>query len=400
MKKSSLKLRIETISFTIITLTLSAFFCLRTTLSNDATIYYSAGEAVQNGLSPWNNELNPFEQYLYGPIHGLALGLFSNLSPYFFVLLVKTLSCIALIIACLTFLNNKREALVVYCLVILTFSFRSNIQYGAIGGLASVVAICLLYPSVSGKQVPRMFGQILLLDFKPHIYWFTFLYRSTRIRLTSAIISASAIYLLIYFVNAKLSLFDWIETLTYRKDGLDQDPTLISPSMMILGRYIPPIYLFLLSFILVVAASIVAHRGNLKKEENFVLIYGTVLLSTPYLHTIDTLGLSLLLLIVIQRTKQKSAFIVILTLFNMIWSNSLILNLAFGLIAISLMIYAKWKVDFKIYAISYFSYVLINVIWFNFLQENYIPNSFFAFVLTANVLVVYRLTKIENANLK
>jgi hypothetical protein len=170
--------------------------------------------------------------------------------------------------------------------------------------------------------------------------------------------------------------------------------------MMILGRYIPPIYLFLLSFILVVAASIVAHRGNLKKEENFVLIYGTVLLSTPYLHTIDTLGLSLLLLIVIQRTKQKSAFIVILTLFNMIWSNSLILNLAFGLIAISLMIYAKWKVDFKIYAISYFSYVLINVIWFNFLQENYIPNSFFAFVLTANVLVVYRLTKIENANLK
>jgi hypothetical protein len=290
-------------------------------------------------------------------------------------------------------MESKREAVLIFGLIMLTFSFRSNIQYGAIGGLESIIAIWFLYFYAKNNQTRLIAAQVVFLDFKPHIYWFSILIKGSRKRLLALVITQFSAYLFIYIAARHLNILLWLETILNRKQGLSQDPTLISPVMLTLGSYVPSVLLFLFSMISVLVISTVSVRNGFDKQLSFVLLYGTALITTPYLHTIDTLGLTFILVHMSQKCIEKHPFTLLVIILNTLWSTSPQINLIVAAIASLFVFFLKWKISTAVYALTLIIYIILNGIWFFWLQKDYIPNYFYAMILLSNLAIVFKLSK-------
>lgn len=142
----------------------------RETLANDAHIYRNSGIALNSGKSPWDDSLNPFAQYLYGPISAITNSFLAYLSLDYFTLVIKFVSCSLLLYLLLKITKTYEEAFLAYLIIILTFSFRSNIQYGAVGGIGCILATFVILKQNWRRRWLRNALKIFLVDFKPHIY--------------------------------------------------------------------------------------------------------------------------------------------------------------------------------------------------------------------------------------
>lgn len=378
-------------------LSITIFSVVRTTLANDGRIYFLAGKSVNEGKSPWNSELDPFAQYLYGPINAFLNSVLAR-SPYeAFIIIIKLITCLLLFYSVKRFSTNVNQLLPIYFLCCCTFSLRSNMQYAAIGGIGSLLLILSIQ---NGPHTPRGWNsvaKIFLLDFKPHIYWFSIILQESKKRILAIMFLAPITYLLIFLSNNDLSVGKWIRTIFERKNGLASDPTLISPTFIIFHKVLPLYFLLGIHVVTVIIVLIACLRKSTDIEFTALATYIATLLTTPYLHTIDTLGLTLIAIVKILQRKNISPAYLMLIYANCLWSTSV----TFSSVIIVLIIFALYLSN-KLLTIgkplltgvgSAFLYLLL----IRILGVNEIPSWYYAIVLGLNTIAIFKMKSYENA---
>lgn len=378
-------------------ISITLFSVFRNTLSNDGRIYFLAGKSLNNGLSPWNSESDPFAQYLYGPINAILISILSRSSYEVFLLTIKLVTCLLLFYTLKKITLSVNSALPIYFLCCCTFSFRSNMQYAAIGGIGSLLLILSLQIEPGATKRWSSATKLLLLDFKPHIYWFSIFELRGKKRILEFVSLASISYLIILLVRKDLSIEKWIHTILQRKNGLASDPTIISPIFVLFHNALPMYFLLVINILTVMTVLIVCKKNSVSLEITGLAIYASALITTPYLHTIDTLGLTLLTFVEILRREKIGSAYLILILANCLWSTSFIFSsVIITLVIISLCISKKLSAIRRSILIGSGAIFILYVV-FELQGFDAISNWYYAIVLGINIIALFRMKKFKNA---
>lgn len=389
------KLKLTILGLMCVAITL--FSIVRNTLANDGRIYFLAGKSINNGKSPWNSELDPFAQFLYGPINASLNSVLAR-SPYeVFITLIKLATCLLLFYSVRRITTNVNHTLSIYILCCCTFSLRSNLQYAAIGGIGSLLLILSIQ---NGPHLPKRWNgaaKLLLLDFKPHIYWFSIFLQESKKKIFALVSLAALTYLFIFLSNNDLSVGKWIQTIFDRKNGLASDPTLISPIFIIFHAVLPMVFLFGIHIATVIIVVIVCTRKSINIEITALVTYVAALLTTPYLHTIDTLGLTLITIAKILQKKKIGPAHLVLIFANCLWSTSVIFSSAIiALIVLTLYLSNQFFTIGKPLLIGVGS-----ALFYLFVMEYFgikeIPGWFYSLVVVLNTIAIFKMKSSENA---
>ena len=376
---------------------ITIFYVVRNTLANDGRIYFLAGKSINDGKSPWNSELDPFAQYLYGPINASLNSVLARTPYEVFITMIKLTTCLLLFYSVKRITTNVKQLLPIYFLCCCTFSLRSNMQYAAIGGIGSLLLILSIQ---NGPPAPRGWNsvaKVFLLDFKPHIYWFSIFLRESKKRIIAIMLLAAFTYLLILLSNNDLSVGKWIRTIFERKNGLTSDPTLISPNFIIFHEVLPMYFILGIHVVTVIIVLIACMRKSTNIEITALATYVATLLTTPYLHTIDTLGLTLITIVkILQREKISPAYLMLIFA-NCLWSISVIFSsMIIALIIFTLYLSNKLSTVGKPLLTGVGS-ALFYLFLVKFLGINEIPSWFYALVLGLNTIAIFKMKSYENA---
>jgi hypothetical protein len=270
-------------------------------------------------------------------------------------------------------------------------------QYAAIGGLGSLLFVLTLRANsrVTDKWSSAM--AVLLLDFKPHIYWFsTFLLRGKK-RILMFLSLALTTYVLIYFLRNDMSFVNWIRTISERKNGLTSDPTLISPAFVLFHNFVPMYVLLAIHVLTVLSILTMCKKYSLNLEATAIATYAGALATTPYLHTIDTLGVALLALVNILRREKINIVNLLLVFANCLWSTSAVFSVAFIVLVILVLHISNKLSNTKLS-------VLVGAIWAillhlitQILEINQIPSWYYSLVLVLNIYAIFNMRSAQNA---
>lgn len=358
----------------------TAILILRETLSNDAYIYHNSGTALNNGKSPWDDSLNPFAQYLYGPISAVTNSILAKIPLNYFTLVIKFATCGLLIYILLKLTKSYEEAFFSYLIIILTFSFRSNIQYGAVGGIGCILATFVILKQNWDHKWLRNALKIILVDFKPHIYLSLLVDKFSKRELLGLISLATSVYFLINTLYEGVNPVTWIETILGRRNGLESDPTIIAPLFLSFRTIFQTPFFIVITMISVTATYFIWHKKKLKDTNRLVVVYLVAILTTPYLHTIDTLSIQIVLVIWSLRQDFFGPTVVLYILLSTIWSNSLTVNLLIGLLLCAT-IWLSGKAIRKAHLVlPYLIFSLVNYTWFGVLSNTTIPAAYYSFL--------------------
>ena len=372
------------ITLAFLSISITAFLVMRQTLANDAYIYFDAGMAMKSGKSPWDSSSNPYAQYLYGPISATLNSLSVQLPFWLYVLFIKLIGCILLYCLLLHFTRNSELASLGYLVLISSFSFRSNLQYGAVGGIGCILATYVILQRNNQNQWLDSISKLALFDFKPHIYWSLLIDRTGKKQILGFFSLAALSYLLINLVYDGVNPINWVLVVLAREEGLENDPTIIAPIFLGLRGVLPSIAFLLFTLTSVIVAHLYCRRRQLSTSDALLVTYSVAILTTPYLHTIDTLGILAILVIWNIRSQFFSPVFILLTLLISAWSNSLLANLAVGLLLCGSIWLTKKYLKYTHLVVPYLIFLALNYIWFDFLSQSSIPSVFYAF-LTSSV---------------
>ncbi len=380
--------KLSSITLAFLSLSITVLLVMRQTLANDAYIYFDAGIAMNSGESPWDSSNNPYAQYLYGPISATLNAIFAQFPFWLFVLLIKLFGCLLLYCLLLNLIRNFDLTNLSYLILVSTFSFRSNLQYGAIGGIGCILATYVILQRDHQNKWLDGALRLMLIDFKPHIYWSLLIDRTKKKQIFELFSLAAVSYFLINLVYDGVNPINWALVVLAREDGLESDPTIISPTFLGLRGILPTVVFLLFTLVSVIAAQVYCRKKQLSRSDSILVTYLVAILTTPYLHTIDTL--SILAILVIWNIKRRyfSPAFIFLILLSSTWSNSFLTNSAVGLLLCGSIWLTKKYSNYTNLVIPYLFFVALNYLWFVLLSQSSVPTIFYAFVTSSVACVM------------
>ncbi len=191
----------------------------------DSNVFYRAGSDLRAGINPWlESEDSVNFQYLNGPINSLFWALSSLLGMkgnFIFTTVLSLISAPLLIVNTLKLFQldtKERDVILLSVILVSTFAFRSNIQYGQVVVIYATAAVYLLNQLRNGASSSQMkvlssLGLYSCMDFKPQVFILIFLFiqrNSIKYVFTGFGIGLIAQALIAYSVTGSPFPVDWI----------------------------------------------------------------------------------------------------------------------------------------------------------------------------------------------
>jgi hypothetical protein len=310
-----------------------------TNTNNDFQIFYKAGRALLSGDDPWKVSTDPYAMYLNGPITGSILAFLSLLPLSFSIFLVRLGSLAGILVAFTIFpdpqaISHKRVAQI-YSVILLSFSIRSNLEYGQMVIIFSVLFFYLIRQLENGGtsniRCNLGYGAIsaVLVDFKPQIFFLAVILLLIYSRF-QALLMMAAIHLLFYISYVFLLKINpwtsWIAALSLRRHSMSQGDDQMSLPILLTrlsSSWVIGIGAIVLVSIYVTIKS--SHRGIsfFKRDRISFLIIPLGLLATPFLHPTDLVVVMLLVMRLSLLGRPLNSFFYLFVGCSLVWSPSL-----------------------------------------------------------------------------
>jgi len=358
------------IAWSIVACTSVIFLVHFTNANNDYRVFVDAGLAFRKQLNPWAISPDPNSMYLNGASGILPLVLFSflKIETGLFLLRLLNLTVVVLLIWKPRNYSMHKVTPLYIALVMLSFPFRSAMEYGQLTVLYSSLAFWLVSNLLKGDSytVSMMFSLVLLIDYKPHVFVFlllVLLVKRKYLFLSQAFLFWAVIQLLIGWWTKTVPIVEWYKAIQYRNQYVTSGEDSFSlVSILNLSPLVSMVVTGIgMTTLLIV---LVKHQSDIKPVLVKVSVIG--LLAIPLLHPTDLL-LVFLFFLASSSFKQNELFILG---FFFIWS-PLVSGFFFTCVMCSLVLFLlrRYKLDlswkmialFLLPNISYFSLVQIGV---------------------------------------
>jgi len=362
----------------------------------DVRVFYEAGLNVKKGVSPWKESLDPVNaQFLNGPIYSFFCFLFTFLDLREMYWLISFLT-IALLPTTVSLMKSifglpysTKVQSGISSLIMLSFPFRANLEYGQFVVPYVFLLVLLLYinrsikPSVN-SEFAMGFGLIILADFKPHLFfvWFLILFHPRRKALSLGVFLGLIIEFLCLCITAKQFFpIDWFSRMFFRASASDGLSGYYNLHTLIRLYSVSS----RLSIILVVAINLALLIYCLNSaKSNLVVVLLAYLAMFPIFHPQDFFFLFLLVFI-LHAQKSQSIILFLCLGLSLVWSESGVAVLIYSLITIA--------IYHEIFSNRFSARSILEVIfmispsWLMVLANKF-PDVLISFRLTANVLSI------------
>ncbi len=333
----------------------------------DLLIYIAASKAAsrdQNFYEVTNNA------YVYGPLLGIALTTFSELSTntikvIWFIFNFNSLIVIVIAINSLREKTKRQKINPVFMsiLILTSFSFRSNLGQGQLVPMLSALcltAFCIFNSNIFSWKRYLLATLLLLPVFEVKPYLFVgvlayFLYEK-KYNLILCFTSLLVIANVIYFHVCKITYIDWWNALKVRANSIDggfDQASLQSILINSLNLSQNTRLIVLFVYYLFIISIIKIKKNSLLRIENrlaFFLVLPTVV--SPFLHPHDMLfGLMGLLLIVEVKRESREAILKLLFLASVLhvaWTSQQLIGGLFIQLLFSVSMKVSYPKELKI----------------------------------------------------
>lgn len=296
-------------------------------------MFFKAGLDVREGINPWLKSEDSINfQFLNGPLFSILCSILSHLGSqgmYAFTCLTS----LALIPCCVLFagrlfgveFENKYLA-GMSSLLILTFPFRANLQYGqfVIPYVYLLIVILNFYKSQAIKATGDFaigVGLLALLDFKPHLFiiWIFVLFRPQRIFLRVGFLTAGLVELYVLkLITGTFIPKEWSFRLFDRGQGSDGLAGFYNLHTFIYQASLTFGWEFFLIASMLLVFSVVSFHYMSSKASTFILLYLALL---PVMHPQDFFILLLFAIVLIPRRQWSRRDLLTVGL-GLVWSSN------------------------------------------------------------------------------
>ena len=351
-KKSFLTRNFKQIQILLFILTSGVLLVHMRNQNVDFRVFYDSGRYLFHGVSPYLHSKDPFAQYLNGPLTLIFLSPFTLFKYDLALQLFRIFSFVAAYQIIKYFFNPKEYSTWMYLtFAILAFSFRANIQYGALGIFFLFIFFQGLKMLKDQNVILNYIGYLFLascIDFKPYLFLPLFLIFSENKRLKNIsliiILIVSEITFFSFLINQNIfsDIFSAYK-IRYRAYGGGDQMDLRSIFIYLnFNKFEADIFYFLLIFIVVLL--IKKTKIELRKPPIILLCAGIVFL--PFLHPTDLFLPTIVSLSYFFSKKFNVGKIEWFCLGSIfVWSNSII----YAMFVIIILVLAMLLSDFKKY---------------------------------------------------
>ena len=322
----------------------------------DLEVFYRAGIDVRKLQDPWVESIDPIHfQYLYGPINSIicsTFSLFGNRGMYFIICLTSILAVPSLFYLSgkIFGLNLSTKRLSQYSsLLMLTFPFRANLEYGQFVLPYTSLLMLLLFllqksPNVV-TQISIGVGAVTLVDFKPHIFfvWLVlFILKGRKFVNLGVIIGVGIQITILKIITGSYFPTEWFDRMINRGKGSDGLSGFYNLKALVINVVESPdltVALFLLYPLVLLA---VLRYSSLSIIETLLLCH---LALFPIMHPQDFVFLFVLLITLVSYPMTSKKVLFCLGL-GLTWSTNLIV--IFCVTAIVICIFFSWNRNIKL----------------------------------------------------
>jgi hypothetical protein len=138
-------------------------------------------------------------------------------------------------------------------------------------------------------------------------------------------------------------------------------------------------------------------KYSLNLEATAIATYAGALATTPYLHTIDTLGVALLALVNILRREKINLVNLLLVFANSLWSTSVVFSVAFIALVILVLHISNKLSNTKLSILAGAIWAILLHLITQILEINQIPSWYYSLVLGLNIYAIFNMRSAQNA---